>query len=189
MFFDLWNFLKYQSVFIYLIFDRGILVGKRKFLLINDQRIIVILPTKMMKKTIVLYIRYGRRYIILTIACLSLACLTILKSCDNSIRFDSSSFPNAKFLFFNRWICKCKFLTSLKEDESNRWNDYSTRKVEEIFALIDCVGKIEISRKINRSGKPLRDVVVVTANINLLNELQDVRNLSLIHRNWFTDTS
>lgn len=54
---------------------------------------------------------------------------------------------------------------------------------EEIFALIDCVGKIEISRKINRSGKPLRDVVVVTANINLLNELQDVRNLSLIHRN------
>lgn len=54
---------------------------------------------------------------------------------------------------------------------------------EEIFAMIDCVGKIEISRKINRSGKPLRDVVVVTANINLLNELQDVRNLSLIHRN------
>lgn len=54
---------------------------------------------------------------------------------------------------------------------------------EEIFASIDCVGKIEISRKINRSGKPLRDVVVVTANINLLNELQDVRNLSLIHRN------
>lgn len=26
---------------------------------------------------------------------------------------------------------------------------------EEIFASIDCVGKIEISRKINRSGKPL----------------------------------
>lgn len=42
-------------------------------------------------------------------------------------------------------------------------------------------GKMEISRKINR-WKPLRDVVV-TANINLLNELQDVRNLSLIHRN------
>lgn len=36
--------------------------------------------------------------------------------------------------------------------------------------------------------KPLRDVTV-TANVNLLNELQDVRNLSLIHRNWFTDKS
>lgn len=184
MFFDLWNFLKYQSVFIYLIFDRGILVGKRKFLLINDQRIIVILPTKMMKKTIVLYIRYGRRYIILTIACLFLACLTILKYCDNSIlllfQMRNFYFSTVGFANVNFWRLRRKMKAI----------DETTTRREKLKKSLLWLTALEKSKFLAKSiDLENHWVVVVTANINLLNELQDVRNLSLIHRNWFTDTS
>lgn len=75
-----------------------------------------------MKKKQFKYVMEGN----ILVSCLSLTCLTILKCCDNSIRF---FFFFSKFLFFIHWICKCTLLVFGRRcKQRDRWN-YSTRKV------------------------------------------------------------